>query len=182
MTTPHLASWVFWLVSAVLVLAAAIDGPTRKVPNWLTFPFAIAGLCYAFLPGGLDPLSSFLGFVVGLGLLLVLHAIGGMGAGDVKLLAGVGAWVGPLITLEAFAATALVGGAIGLGMMVVSGRFMEHWTRMLAISQEILVVQDPVKLSATAAQRKPSMTLLPYAIPMAIGTIGCFVFLGFLVI
>ncbi len=181
MTFPQLDPWVFWLVSAVLVAAAAIDGPTRRVPNWLTFPFALGGLAFSFAPGGLDPLMSLVGLVVGLGLLLVLHAIGGMGAGDVKLLAGVGAWVGPVLTVGAFAATSVVGGVIAFGMMVLSGRFVEHWNRMLEITREIAVVQDPVKLSASAAVRKPSMTLLPYAIPMAIGTIAYFGLMGLLV-
>lgn len=182
MTTEHLAPWVFWLVSAVLVLAAAIDGPTRRVPNWLTFPFAVAGLAYSFVPGGMGPLMSFAGLALGLVLLLVLYAIGGMGAGDVKLLAGVGAWVGPWLVVGAFAATALVGGVMGLVMMAWSGRFGEHWERMLTIGMEVVVVQDPVKLSEAAAKRKASMTLLPYAIPMAVGTIGYFAYLGVFVL
>ena len=45
---------------------------------------------------------SLVGTIVGLALLLPLYAIGGMGAGDVKLLAGVGAWVGPQVTAYAF--------------------------------------------------------------------------------
>src|SRR5580693_1946341 len=101
---------VAWLVSAVLVEAAVIDGWKLRVPNWLTFHFALGGLIYAaWMGGGQMLLWSLGGAVLGLALLLPLYAIGGMGAGDVKLLAGVGAWVGPAVTLWAFATSAVVG-------------------------------------------------------------------------
>ena len=80
---------VVWLVSFVLVEAALIDGRSLRVPNWLTYHFCLGGLLFAFLRGG-SPffLSSLAGAVVGLVSLLPLYAIGGMGAGDVKLMAG----------------------------------------------------------------------------------------------
>ena len=62
---------------------------------------------------------SLVGTAVGLALLLPLYAIGGMGAGDVKLLAGVGAWVWGTVTLYAFAVSAIVGGIIAV-LMVLS--------------------------------------------------------------
>jgi prepilin peptidase CpaA len=169
---------VFWLVSFVLVVAAVIDGLTLKVPNWLTYSFAALGLGASLAPGGLTPAESALGLLAGLAVLLPLYAIGGMGAGDVKLMAGVGAWVGPFVTLGAFVATVLVGGAIGLGMMLASGRFFTHAHRMCAIGREILEVRDPARLSEAAAARKPTMTLLPYGIPMAIGSIAYFALAG----
>ena len=59
-------------------------------------------------------LWSLAGTGVGLLSLLPLYAIGGMGAGDVKLMAGVGAWLGPWLTLWSFVSTALVGGLLGV--------------------------------------------------------------------
>ncbi len=169
-----------WMVAGVMVVAAAIDGWKLKVPNWLTFPFALAGVAYAALPGGLTLTESLLGLVLGLALLLPLYAIGGMGAGDVKLLAGMGAWVGPAITFGSFLATAVVGGAIALAMMLASGKFFHHWFKMQEIGREILDVRDPVRLAEAAAARKPTMRLLPYGIPMAIGSIAYFAWAGLL--
>ena len=61
---------------------------------------------------------SLVGTGVGLALLLPAYAIGGMGAGDVKLLAGVGAWVWGTVTFYAFCVSAVVGGVIALAMVL----------------------------------------------------------------
>ena len=106
---------VVWLVSFVLIEAALIDGRTLRVPNWLTYHFFFGGLVFAFMRGGSPFLvSSLAGALVGLLSLLPLYAIGGMGAGDVKLMAGFGAWLGPWLTAWAFVSTA-VAGAYGAG-------------------------------------------------------------------
>jgi prepilin peptidase CpaA len=112
--------------------------------------------------------------------LLPLYAIGGMGAGDVKLMAGVGAWMGPAVTLGAFVTSALVGGLIGLVMVAWSGQYARHWVLFHTIGHEIVTVRDPGKLSEIAAARKPTMMLLPYAIPLAVGSIAYFAWMGLL--
>lgn len=178
MPVPHA---VVWFVAVVLVIAAVIDGRQLRVPNWLTFPFALSGLAAgAILGGGDGVLSSAEGLVLGLVLLLPLYAIGGMGAGDVKLLAGVGAWIGPAPTLGAFVATTAVGGLMALVMVLRSGRWAWHLARFQLIAHEVLTVRDPVALSAMAAERKPTMLLLPYGIPMAVGSILYFAWAGML--
>lgn len=170
-----------WLVSAVMVEAAVIDGRALRVPNWLTIHLALGGLAAAAWSGGWAGLGwALAGSATGLAVLLPLYAIGGMGAGDVKLMAGLGAWAGPTITLHAFVATALVGGAIALAMVAASGAWVHHWTNFRLIGREIVEVRDPVRLAEAAAKRKPSMMLLPYGIPMAIGTIGYFAWAGLL--
>src|SRR5262245_38719303 len=137
---------VAWLVSAVLVEAAVIDGWKLRVPNWLTFHFALGGLIYAtWLGGGQGLLWSLTGAGLGLALLLPLYAIGGMGAGDVKLLAGVGAWIGPTLIWGAFAWSAIVGGLMGVAMIVWSGEVACHWVRFQMIGHEILTIRNPVK-------------------------------------
>src|SRR5687767_4483683 len=95
--------WPVWLVTVTLVVAAVIDGWKLKVPNLITFPMIISGWIYSGVFFGWEGLGySLLGTVVGLALLMPAYAIGGMGAGDVKLLAGVGAWVWAMVTLYAF--------------------------------------------------------------------------------
>jgi prepilin peptidase CpaA len=175
---PQIASWI---CVAVLIEAAIIDGLKFKVPNWLTYHFMLGGLIYSYwLQGSSGLATSAAGLGVGLILLLPLYAIGGMGAGDVKLLAGLGAWIGPLPIFWAFACSAIVGGLIAIAMMARSGRMFHHVGQIQSIGSEILTVRDPVALSKTAAERKPSMLLLPYGVPIAIGSIGYFVWSGML--
>lgn len=83
---PDLPCAAVWFVATVLVAAALIDGWMLKVPNWLTFPLVFSGLAFWTVTGGLDgAIWSLKGLGVGLAVLLALYAIGGMGAGDVKL-------------------------------------------------------------------------------------------------
>jgi prepilin peptidase CpaA len=173
--------WHIWLISATLVVAALIDGYKLKVPNWLTFPFILSGWCYSGLVFGWEGLGwSLVGTAVGLGLLLPAYAIGGMGAGDVKLLAGVGAWVWGTVTFQAFCVSVIVGAVIAVGMIVWTRGIARHRDQFLLILTEILTIRDPNQLAAIAAQRKPSMLLLPYGIPIAIGTIAYFAWSGML--
>ena len=107
-------------MTVTLVVAAVIDGYKLKVPNWITFPLVLSGWVYGAVTGGWAGFGdSLLGTGVGLALLLPAYAIGGMGAGDVKLLAGVGAWVGAQTTFYAFCVSAVVGGVIALAMVLV---------------------------------------------------------------
>ncbi len=172
--------WSVWgLVSVILVVAAVIDGRELKVPNWITFPLIISGwLASGVIYGWAGVGASLWGTAVGLGLLLPAYAIGGMGAGDVKLLAGVGAWVGATQTFWAFIVSAILGAIIAVIMVVVSRKWRHHQKQFLSIITEIMVIRSPSKLSEIAAERKPSMMLLPYGIPIAIGTIGYFAYLG----
>jgi prepilin peptidase CpaA len=173
---------VVWLVSFVLIEAAIIDGRSLRVPNWLTFHFLIGGLVFAFMRGG-SPLllSSLAGAFVGLLTLLPLYSIGGMGAGDVKLMAGLGAWLGPWLTAGAFISTAVAGALMALFMIVYSGAVWRHVAMLQSIAREVLSVRNPVLLSQRAAERKPAMLLLPYAIPIATGSIAFFAGTGLLV-
>ena len=174
-------NWPVWLLSAVLIVAATIDGWKLKVPNWITVPLIVGGWVYGAYFGWEGFGWSLLGTVVGLGLLLPAYAIGGMGAGDVKLLAGVGAWVGATDTLYAFCVSAVIGGAIAVAMVLWRRDWHHHWFQFWSITGEILEVRDPEALAATAAQRKSSMLLLPYGIPIAIGSIAYFIWAGMLI-
>jgi len=181
------ASLTVPFICVVLVVAAAIDGWKLKVPNWLTFPLVVGGWAAALAVGGWTALGmSVLGTAVGLALLLPAYAVGGMGAGDVKLLAGVGAWIGPLQgglwhVFYAFCASAVVGAVLAIAMVLYRRAFRQHWLSFYALLVEFVTVRDPRSLSELAVSRKPSMLLLPYAIPLAIGSIGYFFWAGLVI-
>ncbi len=180
--------WHVWMLSVVLVVAAVIDGVYLKVPNWITFPLIISGWIYSSIVFGLaDDYTwyqglgySMLGTMVGLGLLLPFYAIGGMGAGDVKLLAGVGAWVLSSVTFYAFCVSVIVGAVIAIAMVVYRRAWKKHSSQFRTILTEIMVLRNVEKIAEIAAQRKSSMLLLPYGIPIAIGSILYFAWMGML--
>lgn len=183
--TAMIDNWHVWLVTVTLVVAAVIDGQQLRVPNWLTFPMIVTGWVYSATLSGYvwyeGLIYSFVGTVVGLALLLPAYAIGGMGAGDVKLNAGIGAWMWTTVTIYAFAASAVVGGIIAVGMVLARRSWNKHHGQFWMIWNEILTVKNPDALAEIAAKRKPTMMLLPYGIPMAIGTIAYFAWSGMLV-
>ena len=174
--------WPVWVVTATLVVAAVIDGLQLKVPNWITFPMILAGWAYSFAFFGWEGLGwSLVGTTVGLALLLPAYAVGGMGAGDVKLLAGVGAWIWTIDTLYSFCWSAVFGGVIAVLMVLHRKAWQKHSSQFMNIVNEIVTIRDPNQLSAIAAERKSTMLLLPYGIPIAIGTIFYFVMTGMLI-
>jgi prepilin peptidase CpaA len=180
-TTGFEEHWPIWLVTATLVVAAVIDGWKLKVPNWITLPMIVSGWVYSTWFYGMSGLGwSLAGTAIGLGLLLPLYAIGGMGAGDVKLLAGVGAWVWGTVTLYSFCLSAVIGGVIALLMVAYRRGWQKHRNQFVMILDEVTTIRDPVQLSTLAAQRKSSMLLLPYGIPIALGTILYFACTGML--
>jgi prepilin peptidase CpaA len=108
-------------VAVATLVASVTDVWKFKVYNALTFPTLILGVIVSSCIGGWEGLvSSLLGASLGFGLLVVFFAVGGVGAGDVKLLASVGAWLGPYLTYQVFVASAFFGGAYAL--ILILGR------------------------------------------------------------
>jgi prepilin peptidase CpaA len=168
-----------WAVTVTLVVAAVIDGMYLKVPNKITYPLIVAGWIYSTATGGLIGLGwSLAATLFGLALLFFLHLIGGMGAGDVKLLAGIAAFVHIEHTWAIFIATTIVGGIMALCQIAISGQWKKHFFQAQVILQEIVTVKDADKLYNISQERKSQMRLLPYGIPMTIAAIGYFAVKG----
>lgn len=111
---------------AVLVGAgtgAAIDIRTRRIPNAITFGTAALGLTLAATGlSGVSPASSLMGLVLGLLLMLPGRLFGATGAGDVKLMAAVGAVLGLERIVQAFLLTAIAGGLLAAGVAIANRR------------------------------------------------------------
>lgn len=172
-------NWPVKLVSVILIVAAYIDGKELRVPNWITFPMVLSGLAAnTWMHGWAGLSSALIGMCVGLLTLLPLYSVGGMGAGDVKLMAGIGAWLGGWVTVYAFVVSAVIGGLMAIVMAVSSGKLRKHYENFFMIMFEFKQVKNPRELSVIAAERKSSMLLLPYGIPICIGSIGYFFYAG----
>ena len=108
-------SIVWWSTITLVTLATATDVRTGRIPNRLVYPFLLAGMAVSVLRHGAEGLWESLGgvFVA----MLALGAfvwLGGLGMGDLKLCAAVGAWIGPSQMLVALIAISIAGGAFAL--------------------------------------------------------------------
>ena len=107
-------------LATVVLVAAATDLRSQRVPNIVTVPAALVGVgLHGMAAGGAGLVFSGSGLVVGFGLLIAFYAVGGMGAGDVKLMAAVGSFVGAKTILTVFLLTTLIGGVYALGLWLV---------------------------------------------------------------
>jgi prepilin peptidase CpaA len=175
-----------------MIAAAAIDWWLFKVPNWLTFPIIILGWVFGLVhtfgfhvvahdgTGGVG--ASLAGTLLGLALLLPMYAIGGMGAGDVKMTMGFGSWAGAFFGLQgglclwvilyAFLAGAICGGVIALGMIVVQKEFYKNLQHTRSIITDLLSSGSLSTIASKAHERRPRWHRLPYGVPLCIGFVG----------
>ena len=192
--TTILTHWPLAFVCVAMIVAAVIDGWKLKVPNWLTFPLIISGWLLGLLhscglftsstgTGGIG--ASLVCTALGMALLYPVYLIGGMGAGDVKMQMGFGAWVGAFFGLWdglaviwwAFCAAVILGGFIAAVMIVVRGRFRQNLTNSREIVGDLFQANAVGEVADKAAKRKPRMHLLPYGIPLCLGFVGYLIYL-----
>jgi len=162
------------VVGLAMIVAAATDFWKFKVYNALTLPLLAGGLVYGAWDGGWSGLaSSGVGALVGFGLLVGFHAMGGVGAGDVKLLAAAGAWLGATATLYVAAAGAIACGVYALGLTLATGSLgatvlalADAWQRLASLNFKpgsAVRVEDEVRRPGRRRR------LIPFAAMLAVG-------------
>ncbi len=160
-------------MSLAALLGAAVwsDIRTGRIPNRLLVAGLLAGALLSCLPHGLDWVDASLGLLTGLAVYLPFYLLRVLGAGDVKLLATVGVFVGwPEILIVAFF-SALAGGVLALALAAYTGRMRET---VAQVHQTVLYQfthmhsshrLQPVEVAAHSVQ-------MPYALAIAIGTLA----------
>ena len=154
--------------------AAAEDLRSRRIPNWLTFSLALSGIATSFTAGAIvGPQLSFAGFAVGFALPLVLFLLGALGGGDVKLLAGVGAWFGPGVVFGVFLLAAVLG-----AVMVIAQALAQRRTKVLLRNTAMVAINlahvNDVGLDHAKATGQSCRSVdrpLPYAVPVLAATL-----------
>ena len=130
----------FSFLTVVLFIAAVMDIRVHKIPNWLTLPTILIALAGHTWSGGWQGfLFSIQGMALGLAILIVPYLIGGMGAGDAKLLGAVGGILGPGGVFTAFLFTAVVGGIYALALLTVRGYFTQALRQAANISKTFVL-------------------------------------------
>jgi Flp pilus assembly protein protease CpaA len=129
------------VVLAAVAVAAATDLRSFKIHNVLTLPLLACGLVYhGVVDGSAGLADSALGAVVGFSLFFFVFLLGGMGGGDVKLMAGVGAWLGAPAALAVATVASLAAGAYALVVIATSGRARETRLHLAILFHRIAAV------------------------------------------
>jgi prepilin peptidase CpaA len=164
------------LITLILV-AAVYDVLYRRIPNWLTAGGVIAGIALnSFIYRGWPGLRlSLAGLTVGFAVYFILYSLRAMGAGDVKLMAAVGALVGMGDWFGIFLITAIVGGVAGLAMVARRGRLKKTLWNVGFILSEMKRGRPAYLGREELDVRNPKSVGLPHGAMIALGTI---VFLG----
>lgn len=160
---------------AVLIVASVSDCRTYKIPNWLTGGGVLFGLGYSLVVP-FSPYTAFLwalgGLLVGFVMMVPLYAIRAMGAGDVKLMAMIGTFLGVQDTFFAVIATFIVGGIAAIGFGFFHRALGRMFTNIRSAAQvTVLSVIGGIRPD-THIDASSSVGKLPYGVSISIGTIG----------
>jgi prepilin peptidase CpaA len=165
-----------WPTVCALGIACFTDIRSRRIPNLLVVPFAIAGLIVGIVFHGWSGLwNSMAGIGLAAGVCGVFCFLRGMGMGDLKLCAAIGAWIGPEQLGFALAMTFIAGAIIGL----IWAACTRSLSKSLNSTSDVLqgLARNGVRPHETAVLDNPAALKIPYAPAIAIGTL--FSFLAF---
>lgn len=120
------------LLLALILASGFCDLKERKIPNNITFTGILIGIFFNLITGGLTGfLQAVIGLFAGLAIFFLPFAMGGMGAGDVKLMGAIGALMGWQFSVMTAIYSALVGGMMVLGYLLFKGTLRETLTKMI---------------------------------------------------
>ena len=167
----QLIAW--WPLLTLLVTATVIDIWRRRIPNWLVLPFLAAGVTVTTVSQGVKGLGQSMGGIaLAVAVAGILCWLRGMGMGDLKLCAAVGAWIGPAQLGMALIATGIAGGVLALIWAACHRSLSES----LDGSSELVsnFWTSGIHPHPVLVLNNPSARTMPYAPAIAIGTIFSF--------
>jgi prepilin peptidase CpaA len=163
--------------SAMLAVACVTDVRSRRIPTRIVGWLAFFGLAFSIVSKGLlwGGLSSVAGLVTGFAIWIGFYALGVLGAGDVKLAASVGAWLGAAGVLKASLVAAVAGGILAVLTLLLERRAKDAFERILVVlsTRSLVPLGAPTTAesggvgSAAAVVRRP----MPYGVALATGAL-----------
>ncbi|SIP92219.1 A24 family peptidase [Marinobacterium stanieri] len=165
MLTPAIQEGLTLLLLLILALAVYTDLRRHKIPNWLTFGGLSIGLIAAYLVSlpSVQVGAALKGALAGLLVFLPFFLSGGMGAGDVKLMAAIGSFIGPMSVFISACLALIAGGCIALLMIIRSGEVLSLYRRYLVIISTRTFI--PAEAGSVASRR------FPFSLSIAVGTL-----------
>ena len=160
-----------------IVACCVVDARTRRIPNVLSAGAMLAGLGLNTAYFGVSGLGvSVGGLLAAAAVLLPAFAVGGLGAGDVKMMGAIGALLGPQLALAALGLGMIFGGFIMLAHLARLGRLKEKLGATWAMVAAASFARSVEPLRGPAAD--PDAIALPYSVPLGLGTVAVLIFLG----
>lgn len=161
---------LLWL----LLQAAVTDLALRRIPNVLVLSGLLIAMALHLRTGDAGAWlgTGLAGLAAGFFLFLPLYLLRGMAAGDVKLMAMTGAFVGPGMALQIALFTCLIGGVLALLMLVLNGRWRILIGNLKTIAMPLLWRGMGVSVAATPLSREASAGGIPYGVAIALGTLA----------
>lgn len=155
------------ILCLVLLVAVITDIQSQRIPNVLTFPSALLAIGIHSVHTGFHGfLFSFYGMLAGTFLLLIPYIMGGMGAGDAKLMGAVGAFVGAKAVMGVFLLTALCGGIYAVGLVLVKRRIFKGFFRDLFETVKSVFLTKNYKVDIPSGKGRPRLC---YGVAIAMG-------------
>ena len=163
----------FGVIALLIGLAACVtDVRSRRIPNVLTFSAAVAAvLVHGAVSGWAGVGTSMAGWAAGAALFMPFFLLGGMGGGDVKLLAAIGAWLGPREAIWLAIYASMAGGAVAL-IVALSHGYLKVALRNVWTLLTYWWLVGPKPMPGLTLDQKTQMPRLAYAIPIFMGTVA----------
>jgi len=166
------------VVVVAVITAAATDLWSFRVPNILTLPLILSGLLFHLVSESLA--LSMLGTIIGVAPLLFIYVYGGMGAGDLKMVAGLGAWLGPWYVIHVLIVAGIATGIYAAAIVVWC------WVRKAAVPKRQLEsgclpqlqVQPMSHIAAVVRSAEARRLAVPFAAMLALGVVGTILWIG----
>lgn len=169
-------------LTVLMLLATREDIRSRRIPNKLVLVGVLLGLGLngllpagsgfnSSIPGGLGLLAAAKGMVLGIAVLLPMYLLRAMGAGDVKLMGMVGAFLGPVDLIGAVIATFIAGGVMALVVALWSKQLVNMLQNVKLMLFSGLLRMNAGQLP-TMNDLPVSVGKLPYAVAIMVGTLG----------
>lgn len=167
-----LPPWSAAALFVILIAAAVLDLKSGKIPNWLTYPAILIGLGLHALMGGIGPepgrmglVESLAGLAVGFIPLALFWLAGGIGGGDAKLMAAIGAWVGPSLTISSLFYGAIVAAIMAIVVMIRK-KLVVRTLRRVWHTLGLLMAPKMHPANPTTADSPK----IPFAVALCLGT------------
>jgi prepilin peptidase CpaA len=165
------------LLTSAIGISVVEDIRRQKIPNWVTYPCIALAIGYHTLSNGLNGLLFSLGgLALGFGFFIIPYLLGGMGAGDTKLMAAAGAILGPKgICLASFIAI-FAGGIYAIILLAIYPSYARAMLGRLWITIKALILT--ARLVIAPPNKNEKQPILLFAIPIAVGTMSYLIMLN----